>query len=245
MSDDSMRSTQDSATTWLPSPERLEALAEFAAGAGHEINNPLATIIGRAQQLLRDEADPQRRQSLSIIAAQAYRIRDMIGDVMTFARPPVPKRQAFDAIAAVGKVIERLTEVLNAGSCRGVVDGPTAVEIDVDPVQFAVVISELIRNAVTALHPKGGEIHITVAECDDGVEVAVIDSGKGFTPTEREHAFDPFFSGRQAGRGLGFGLCKAARIMGMHGGTISIESPPGDPTTVTTHWPVPQSSPPG
>lgn len=54
MSDELTLSSQDSATNWLPSPERLDALAEFAAGAGHEIDNPLATIIGRAQQLLRN-----------------------------------------------------------------------------------------------------------------------------------------------------------------------------------------------
>ncbi len=238
MSDAPTLSSQDSATTWLPSPERLEALAEFAAGAGHEINNPLATIIGRAQQLLRDETDPQRRQSLSIIATQAYRVRDMIGDVMTFARPPAPERHVFDAIAQIRTVTERLTEPLKGGSCRVEVNGPASAKIDADPVQFAVVMSELIRNALTALQPAGGDIRIMVAGLDNAVDIAVIDHGKGFTPLEREHAFDPFYSGRQAGRGLGFGLCKAARIVAMHGGTIAINSPPGGPTTITTQWPL-------
>ncbi len=237
MSDDPTLSSEDSAAGWLPSPERLEALAEFAAGAGHEINNPLATIIGRAQQLLRDETDPQRRQSLSIIATQAYRVRDMIGDVMTFARPPAPERRVFDAIAHVRTVTERLSEPLKTGSCRAQVDGPAVTEIDADPVQFAVVISELIRNAITALQPAGGEIRITVTAIAGAVEIAVLDHGKGFTPLEREHAFDPFYSGRQAGRGLGFGLCKAARIIALHGGTIAMTSPPGGPTVITTRWP--------
>lgn len=237
MLEDSTRSLQDSAANWLPSPERLEALAEFAAGAGHEINNPLATIIGRAQQLLRDETDPQRRQSLSTIATQAYRVRDMIGDVMTFARPPAPERRVFDAVAHIRTVAERLAEPLKTGSCRIEIDGAASAEINADPVQFAVVMSELIRNAITALQLAGEEIHITVTVCENAVEVAVLDHGKGFTPLEREHAFDPFYSGRQAGRGLGFGLCKAARIVAMHGGMIAITSPTGGPTTITTHWP--------
>lgn len=237
MSDDRTLS-QDSAALWLPSPERLEALAEFAAGAGHEINNPLATIIGRAQQLLRDETDPQRRQSLAIIATQAYRVRDMIGDVMTFARPPAPERRSFDTVAQCRSVIERLADPLTAGRCRVEWDGVDAAQINADPAQFSVVISELVRNAITALQPTGGSIQITVIATEQGVDVAVTDHGKGFTPTEREHAFDPFFSGRQAGRGLGFGLGKAARIVALHGGTIAINSPPGGPTTISTRWPL-------
>lgn len=228
---------QDSTTSWLPSPERLEALAEFAAGAGHEINNPLATIIGRAQQLLKDESDPQRRQSLAIIASQAYRVRDMIGDVMTFARPPAPELREVDALAQTKAVIERLTDTLVAGRCRAEVESARQTVIHADPAQFSVVLSELVRNAITALQPDGGTIQINVESVDQSVAVAVTDHGKGFTPLEREHAFDPFFSGRQAGRGLGFGLCKAARIVHLHGGTISIQSGPGGPTTITTCWP--------
>lgn len=68
---------------------KLEALGEFAAGAGHEINNPVATIAGRAQLLLASEVDSERRHALEIIGGQALRIRDMIGDVMLFARPTV------------------------------------------------------------------------------------------------------------------------------------------------------------
>src|SRR5258708_12572049 len=79
---------------------KLRALAEFAAGAGHEINNPVATIVGYAQQLLAGETDPDRRHALATIGAQAYRIRDMIGDIMLFARPPGPNPQS-PALSAI------------------------------------------------------------------------------------------------------------------------------------------------
>ena len=245
MSSTDERTYQDSTTAWLPSPERLEALAEFAAGAGHEINNPLATIIGRAQQLLKDETDPQRRQSLAIIATQAYRVRDMIGDVMSFARPPAPTLQQVDATALSRTVIERLAETLAAGQCRVDIAATGPAEIDADPAQFSIVLSELIRNAITALQPAGGMIHVSVQTNESRVTIEVTDHGKGFTPIEREHAFDPFFSGRQAGRGLGFGLCKAARIVHLHGGTISISSPPEGPTTILTRWPLFSPAPEG
>src|SRR5437773_12387659 len=70
--------------------EKLAALAEFAAGAGHEINNPLAVICGRAELLLREETHPERRRDLATIHAQARRIYEMIADLMLFARPPQP-----------------------------------------------------------------------------------------------------------------------------------------------------------
>jgi signal transduction histidine kinase len=230
---------QDSVAVWQPSPERLESLAEFAAGAGHEINNPLATILGRAQQLLRDEHDPSRRESLSIIAAQALRVRDMIGDVMTFARPPLPQRHSVAIGPLLHDLTQRLQPVLSSAGCRiQVACPPEFPQFTADPVQVQVVLSELIRNSIVACGEQGGTITLRATADGQHVTLAVEDHGRGFTPLEREHAFDPFYSGRQAGRGLGFGLCKAARIVAMHGGEITIASSPTGPTIVTTCWPL-------
>src|SRR3974390_1641179 len=90
-----------------PDDAKLRALAEFAAGAGHEINNPVATIVGYVQQLLADERDPDRRHALATIGAQAYRIRDMIGDCMLFARPPQPQPEPLELAAVVREVAGR------------------------------------------------------------------------------------------------------------------------------------------
>lgn len=230
---------QDSVAVWQPSPDRLEALAEFAAGAGHEINNPLATILGRAQQLLRDERDPVRRESLSIIAAQALRVRDMIGDVMTFARPPLPQRETIAVGPLFQELSHRLQSALTSAGCRLELVSPVNLpEFPADPVQVTVVLAELVRNAIVASGEQGGVITLHATADDQVVRLAVEDQGRGFTPLERTHAFDPFYSGRQAGRGLGFGLCKAARIVAMHGGEITISASSTGPTIVTTCWPL-------
>ena len=84
-----------------PGSRKLAALAEFAAGAGHEINNPLTVISGRAQLLLRGETDPQRRRDLAVIHVQAMRITEMIADLRLFATPPELQRQQVD-VAAFG-----------------------------------------------------------------------------------------------------------------------------------------------
>jgi len=217
----------------------MEALAEFAAGAGHEINNPLATIIGRAQLLLKGETDPQRRALLQTIGAQAYRIRDMIGDTMLFGRPPRPEPKSVCLREAIEQVVQQQSELLAHAQCTVIIAVAPELQVRADPVQLAIVLSELLRNSRQAL-PAGGGIRIEAPGATDAagrIQITVQDHGVGFQPLEREHAFDPFYSGRQAGRGLGFGLPKCWQIVRQHGGTIAIESPEGGPTTVHLGWP--------
>ena len=226
----------------LPDAAKLEALAEFAAGAGHEINNPLATIIGRAQLLLKDESDSQRRQMLLSIGAQAYRIRDMIGDTMLFARPPVPELGQVNLLQSVKQVVAKSEEEMSNSKFAVLIRIDESIVLLADPAQLSTVISELLRNSRQALQPKGGEIQIAAEIQQNSVILEITDQGRGFSELERQHAFDPFFSGRQAGRGLGFGLSKCWRIVSQHGGRIEIQSPTGGPTVVRIGWPISQSA---
>ncbi|MBI5757424.1 MAG: HAMP domain-containing histidine kinase [Planctomycetales bacterium] len=235
---------------------KLEALAEFAAGAGHEINNPLATILGRIQLLLPGETDPERRQALFTIGGQTLRIRDMIGDLMLFARPPGMHPQSLELKQVVRQTLAQsglLREIEAVGMRLDlpiIDDSPVAVWAD--PVQLPVVISNLVRNSLEAL-AAGGQITVqcdtvSVPTCTPPTPVnqpdstafaklTVTDNGPSLSELDREHLFDPFYSGRQAGRGLGFGLCKCWRIVTLHGGRIDVTSVPGEQTTFTVMWP--------
>ena len=227
----------------LPDAAKLEALAEFAAGAGHEINNPLATIIGRAQLLLKDERDPQRRQMLLAIGAQAYRVRDMIGDAMLFGRPPAPELQQVDLACAVSVVLSRQADELANDQCTVNVEISEGLTLKADSTQLAIVLSELLRNSRQALQSVGGgEILVRANSRDELAVFEIEDRGRSFSEIERQHAFDPFYSGRQAGRGLGFGLSKCWRIIQQHGGRIEIESAATGPTVVRVTWPLGSAS---
>ncbi|MEI8018654.1 MAG: HAMP domain-containing sensor histidine kinase [Schlesneria sp.] len=221
-----------------PDRDKLEALAEFAAGAGHEINNPLATIIGRAQMLLKDETDPQKRQMLMSIGAQAYRIRDMIADTMLFGRPPCTEFQVVNLAEVVNRVLAKHKADLENGRSTVSVQVPESIVLRADSTQLSIVLSELLRNSLQALQPGGGEIQISATADVEKAFIEMTDQGVGFRDDEREHAFDPFFSGRQAGRGLGFGLPKCWRIIDQHSGQIEIQSTPNGPTTVRIVWPI-------
>ncbi|WP_417393468.1 two-component system sensor histidine kinase NtrB [Gimesia sp.] len=225
----------------LPSTDKLEAMAEFAAGAGHEINNPVATIVGRVQMLLRHETDPERRQSLATIGGQAYRIRDMIGDAMLFGRPPAPCLSAVNLSKAIEDVQHSLSDAILTSGVQLMVTLSKAVCLQADETQLKIVISNLILNCLNVLEP-GGKIEISAEEETMGtvsmLHLQISDDGPGLSEQEQEHLFDPFFSARQAGRGLGFGLSKCWRIIDLHHGRIEAEKIPGSGVTFHIFWPI-------
>ncbi len=217
--------------------EKLESLAEFAAGAGHEINNPLAIIGGRAQLLLRDETDPERRRELAVVNAQVKRAHEMIADVRLFARPPKVEPEPLDLVELVDALVADLAPqaAKQAVGLRRVGDaGPVPVEAD--PAQLNVALRALCRNALEAIG-HDGQIEIAVRGAPDCAEIRVADDGPGILPEHRRHIFDPFYSSRQAGRGLGFGLSKCWRIVTNHGGRIEVESGPRQGTAFTITLP--------
>lgn len=220
--------------------EKLESMAEFAAGAGHEINNPLATINGRVQLLLKGETDPERRRSLTVIGGQAYRIRDMIGDAMLFGRPPEPQPRAVDAAELVRGICEKFREDRDGDEPVPALEAPDPVVVYADETQLAIVVTELLRNAVHAAGD-AGTVTVQTRRNSDAPhahgEITVVDDGPGLSDLDRRHLFDPFYSGRQAGRGLGFGLSKAWRIVRNHGGHIEVDSNIAS-TTVRVTWPL-------
>lgn len=209
--------------------EKLEAMAEFAAGAGHEINNPLAVIAGRAQLLIADEANPERRRELAVMNSQAMRIFEMISDMMLFARPPRPQLAECDLSAIVDRVLSELAAKIaerNTIVERVVSDGPLTVIAD--GVQIAIAVRALCDNGLNVMG-RGGRLTLAVErrvpECDPRGEAVIVvrDTGPGIPPEVRRHLFDPFYSGRRAGRGLGMGLAKCWRIVTNHGGTLEVE----------------------
>jgi signal transduction histidine kinase len=232
---------------------KLQALYHFAYGLSHEINNPLANIATRAQTLLVDEKDPQRRRTLATIVQQAFRGHEMIADLMLFARPPAPRLEEVDLARLADTVVgemqvqadEQQTQLIRSGE-----GGPLMATVD--PTQIAVALKALVQNSLEAMR-NGGCVEISAERGTRNGEqqtvppphfassaaatphsalrtprflLSVIDTGPGIPPDIRPHIFDPFFSGREAGRGLGLGLSKAWRILELHGGSIELVNEP-------------------
>ena len=221
---------------------RLDSIRELAYGAGHEINNPLANIAARAQALLPDEADPERRRRLATIVDQAFRARDMIGGLMIFARPPRPQPTATAITGLVNNVIESLVPVAEQHGVRLVSSGPaTPLVVLVDGSQIEESLRAVLLNGIEAI-PGGGTVAVEAAleDCAEGSTclLTVTDNGTGMSRETVERMFDPFFSGREAGRGIGLGLSKALRLIDANGGRIAVASRPRQGTTVSVRLPL-------
>lgn len=214
----------------FPDLSLLEAMAEYAAGAGHEINNPLASIIGQAQLLMKSDASLERRQALETIGAQAWRIRDMIGNSMLFARPPIPQGTTFPLIPALQELMGALSQTAEDSRVELHLSAQDErVLLKADRSQISNAVAQLIRNSIQAIASKNapGNVEVEVRSDIEGVvEIVVRDDGPGLqTETVRRHLFTPFFSGRSAGRGLGFGLSLAWQIVRMHQGLLFHQTP--------------------
>ncbi len=205
--------------------EKLLALKEFAYGASHELNNPLANIAGRAQALLSGESDPKRRMALSAIAAQAMRAHEMISDLMLFAKPPALDIKQVDLVDVVRRSINQINNQTWNRPREIVFEANHPITIDGDASHLTTVVVVLLRNAVEVEGSVPRRIEVRLTESDrDHVTLTVSDNGAGITELQRARIFDPFYSGREAGRGLGFGLPKCWRIVQLHGGRIEVVS---------------------
>lgn len=211
--------------------QKLRALAEFAAGAGHEINNPLAVISGQAQYLLNRETEPTRQKSLQKIVGQAQRVHQILQELMQFARPARAQKEPLDLNHLAQEATLGLAELATQRNVQLhciVAHGP--VLVDVDPRQIRTALVCLVRNAIQAAPCEGW----ATVQVDDSnsryVNVFVEDNGSGPGSSQREHLFDPFYSGRPAGRGRGLGLPTAWRLAGENGGSVRYEPTPGGPT---------------
>jgi signal transduction histidine kinase len=217
--------------------QKLTSLAELAAGAGHEINNPLAVISGRAQYLLghqlewfAPQAEAHVRQSLQTIINQAQRIHHVLTDLMQFAKPHKPHQQLVDVGGLLRDVAASLSDLAERRQVRILCpESAVPVTLYADAAQIRTALRCLLRNAVEAA-PVDGWASVRVEPDGGFVRFLVEDSGKGPNPDDVPHLFDPFFSGRQAGRGRGMGLPIAWRLAREHGGDVTLAESLAGPT---------------
>lgn len=217
--------------------EKLAALRQLAYGASHEINNPLANIAMRAEMLLRGEPDPDRQRKLQVIRQQAMRAHEMISDLMLFANPPRPTLQSIELRSWLTQLGEEMQPDVQLVDGELVVEATAEQTVVGDPVQLAEAVRALVRNSLEA-QPARARIRVAIGvDAHGAAYLEVGDNGPGISDEIARHMFDPFFSGREAGRGLGFGLPKAWRIAESHGGQLCCLNRSAGQTLFRLSWP--------
>jgi signal transduction histidine kinase len=219
--------------------ERLATVGRMAAHITHEIRNPLASL-GLNVELLGDEVGPdnqEARKLVSSIGKEVDRLSDITETYLRFVRLPTPKLEREDLGALVTSVMEFAGGELElAGVTWNIEIEPGLPEVAADESQIRQALLNLVRNAKEAM-PGGGSIRLSVSRTADGqVRLVLADSGPGISPENLASIFEPFFSTKVKGTGLGLALVQ--QIVSEHGGRIEVDCPPGGGTAFAILLPV-------
>ena len=228
------------AESQLLEAKNLETMVTLAAGAAHELNNPLAVMAGRAQMLLRREVSPDVRESLEIIARQAQACSSIVTEMMEFARSPEPRPGPVQLGSCIARIATELTTAGLLDAAQITIEiGSNTPAVLLDDAHLHGIFREVLRNAIDATDPAERRLCVKTPPqaAENGVVVQVIDNGRGMTADVLDRAMEPFFSDRPAGRARGMGLARVQRWLQQGGGAIRLDSEPGKGTVVELRLP--------
>jgi signal transduction histidine kinase/HD-like signal output (HDOD) protein len=219
----------------LTKNQTMAALGELAAGAAHEMNNPLTVISGRSQMLATRLADGELRTMAEQIGQQSHRLSDIITALRSFAEPSKPTECEVDVADLVMRVVQQIHPGRRRSTQINSRLAPGLPAAWIDPDQIGCALSELLRNAVESEGVRTVELRVQIDAFDDRLKLQVSDDGGGLSEHALTHAFDPFFSAKSAGRQPGLGLPRARRLVEAHDGQITLENGPQG-GAVATIW---------
>jgi two-component system, NtrC family, sensor histidine kinase HydH len=205
--------------------DRLSAIGQLSASLAHEIRNPLASIDG-ATNLIESEQTPQemRKASLAIIRKEVQRLNRLLTNLLDFARPRKPEFQAAHADRLIDAIIALAGHSAQQKGIGLHKDVPASVPaFECDPEQMKQVILNLAINAVQAMTGTG-EIVLAARQVDSSVVISVRDQGPGISDEDLDKIFNPFYTTKDAGTGLG--LSVVYQIVNQHGGLVTAERNP-------------------
>jgi len=228
---DELKKTQEQ----LLRSERLAALGQFSQGVAHEVRNPVMSIGGFARRLKEKHADERTVAYADIILKETARLEKMVKDIERYASMPEPVIQPVKLSALLQSALDIWEEEHAADNLRiklqTILEDPT---ISADEAQLTQAVVKLLDNSAEAM-PEGGTIFISTCWEDNYLAISVKDEGSGIDAEDLPHIFDPFFTAKPQGSGLG--LTTVNRIVRDHGGEVKVSSRPGAGTEIKLYIP--------
>lgn len=223
----------------LVQSEKLISMGKLAASVAHEINNPISGVLTYIK-LMQKKVDGKPlsgsdlasfRKYLNIVAKETSRCGNIVRSLLEFARQSELKIQSLDVNSVLKKTLALLENQLTLQNIKLTKNIKPLPAISADSSQLQQVFMNIILNAIQAM-PNGGEIAISTSEGKDGfIEVRVSDTGCGISKENIPKLFDPFFSTKKGGKGIGLGLSVVYGIINRHRGRIEVESGVGKGST--------------
>lgn len=221
--------------------ERLVTVGQLAAGIAHEIRNPLASISGSIELLKQTpQANEEDRTLMAIVHREITRLNVLIGDLLDYANPRAQQTVDFD----LGVLIDETLQVARGDQAFADVEVASDISrplsLNADPAKVRQVVWNLLRNAADAAAAGGKHVTVTARDDSNGVTFTVADDGPGIGPEHLARIFDPFYTTKSKGTGLGLATCHT--IVAEHGGRISVESEVGKGTKMVVRLPRPEKA---
>ena len=226
----SIRSMQNQ----LDRARRLAALGKMAAGIAHEIRNPLGTLRGFAQYFGSKADNDDAREYSALMIGEVDRLNESISSLLQFSRPREPEFAPVDPQTLLDKTVKLLEYDFREKEITLQLTGNCTQSIEADEDLLLQVLLNLLKNALNASE-EGTTIDLSCKDDGDTIRITVTDSGKGMNEAEQSRMFDPFFTTRTAGTGLG--LAVSHQIVEQHDGHFAIKSQPGKGTSITVVLP--------
>jgi signal transduction histidine kinase len=207
--------------------ERLSVLGELTAGLAHEIRNPLQIIRGTAELVRR--ARPEEGEALDDVIEEVTRLELLVRELLDYARPLELHREPVELARLARQAAEEIEQVSRFTEIE--IQVPAQLVAQADETLLRRVLVNLLANAVEALPSSGGRVWLSGERLPDGgVQLLIQDEGTGIAPEDRDRIFEPFFSRKEAGVGMGLPLSR--RIVEQHGGSLQLEPRGPSGTTV-------------
>jgi|GEM_PF-909222 len=225
--------------------EKLAALGQLVAGAAHELNNPLAVVLGTTQLLRREPHIGPFAEDIHNIEVAAQRAKHIVKQMLTFAREQTDMRMPVDLALVIDRVLQSLSGSLRYNKIEVQTNLPPQLPpLWGDTYQVEQILDNLLHNAIHVLidHPQPRMIKIDATASATMVQFSVTDNGPGIAPHIMPRIFDPFFTTKEVGRGTGLGLSLVYGIVQKHGGTINAASVLGQGATFLVELPIAHST---
>jgi len=235
------RERLDGAMRQLLQAEKMTALGELVAGVAHEVNNPLASIMGYNQLALTRDLPPEVRRYLETACSEAERAGKIVRNLLTFARKQPPEKKYLGLNGIIEKTLELKAYHFRTNQIEVEKDlAPNLPMTMLDFHQIQQVFLNLLNNAEQAMLEagRGGSIRVATRRVGERVEARVSDTGPGISPELQSRIFEPFFTTKKEGKGTGLGLSLCYGIIQEHGGEIQVKSEPGKGATFILHLPI-------
>ena len=218
--------------------EKLAALGQLAAGIAHEIRNPLTSINILIHSLReRLPSDHAQQEDLQVIESEIQRMNEIVDQFLRFARPASPLFEITEPLSIFEEILQLLRPQVEKQHIVVKKEFQSLPMIRMDREQMKQAMLNLLLNAIQAM-PEGGQLTLSGQNTQDGrwIELSVQDSGPGIKPEDMDKLFDPFYSTKEGGVGLGLSITH--RIIDQHHGKIEVESNPGEGTLFTVWLPI-------